>query len=74
MKAFEIQTFGLDSLILTERPEPSPGFGQVLIKLRSVSLNYRDLMVIKGLYNPKLPLPMIPFSDGVGEVVAVGKV
>jgi NADPH:quinone reductase-like Zn-dependent oxidoreductase len=74
MKAFEIQnTFGLDSLILTERPEPSPGFGQVLIKVRSVSLNYRDLMVVKGLYNPKLPLPRIPFSDGVGEVVAVGE-
>jgi NADPH:quinone reductase-like Zn-dependent oxidoreductase len=74
MKALEIQnTFGLDSLILAERPEPTPGYGQVLIKLRAVSLNYRDLMVVKGLYNPKLPLPMIPFSDGVGEVVAVGE-
>jgi NADPH:quinone reductase-like Zn-dependent oxidoreductase len=45
----------------------------VLIKLRAASLNYRDLMVVKGLYNPKLPLPLIPFSDGVGEVVAVGE-
>jgi NADPH:quinone reductase-like Zn-dependent oxidoreductase len=73
MKAFEIQnTFGLDSLTITERPDPTPGYGQVLIKLRAVSLNYRDLMVVKGLYNPKLPLPRIPFSDGVGEVVAVG--
>ncbi len=73
MKAFEIQNkFGLDSLTLTERPDPKPGYGQVLIKLRAVSLNYRDLMVVKGLYNPKLPLPLIPFSDGVGEVVAVG--
>lgn len=74
MKAFEIQnTFGLDSLTITERPDPAPGYGQVLIKLRAVSLNYRDLMVVKGLYNPKLPLPRIPFSDGVGEVVAVGE-
>lgn len=74
MKAFEIQnTFGLDSLTITERPDPTPGYGQVLIKVRAVSLNYRDLMVVKGLYNPKLPLPMIPFSDGVGEVVAVGE-
>ena len=73
MKAFEIQNkFGLDSLTLTERPDPKPSYGQVLIKLRSLSLNYRDLMVVKGLYNPKLPLPLIPFSDGVGEVVAVG--
>jgi len=74
MKAFEIQnSFGLDSLKLTERPDPSPGYGQVLIKLRAVSLNYRDLMVVKGLYNPNIPLPLIPFSDGVGEVVAVGE-
>lgn len=74
MKAFEIQTtFGLDSLTITERPDPTPGYGQVLIKLRAVSLNYRDLMVVKGLYDPKLPLPRIPFSDGVGEVVAVGE-
>ena len=73
MKAFEIKNkFGLDSLTLTERPDPKPSYGQVLIKLRSLSLNYRDLMVVKGLYNPKLPLPLIPFSDGVGEVVAVG--
>ncbi len=74
MKAFEIQkSFGLDSLKLTERPDPSPGYGQILIKLRAVSLNYRDLMVVKGLYNPNLPLPLIPCSDGVGEVVALGE-
>lgn len=74
MKAFEIQnSFGLDSLTLTERPDPSPGYGQVLIKLRAASLNYRDLMVVKGLYNPKQPLPLIPLSDAVGEVIAVGE-
>ena len=74
MQTFEIQnTFGLDALTLTERPDPSPGDGQVLIKLRAVSLNYRDLMVVKGLYNPNQPLPLIPFSDGVGEVIAVGE-
>lgn len=74
MKVYEIQSkFGLDSLTLTERPEPSPSFRQVLIKLRAASLNYRDLMVVKGLYDPNLPLPLIPMSDGVGEVVAVGE-
>jgi len=73
MKVFEIQGgFGIDNLKLAERPEPRPGPGQVLLKLRAWSLNYRDLMVIKGLYNPKLRLPFIPFSDGVGEVAAVG--
>lgn len=73
MKAFEIQnSFGLDALNLIERADPRPGYGQVLIKLRAVSLNYRDLMVVKGLYDPNIPLPLIPFSDGVGEVVALG--
>lgn len=57
---------------MTELPEPSPGPGQVLLKMRAASLNYRDLMVVKGLYNPNQPLPLIPFSDGVGEVMAVG--
>src|SRR2546421_5658137 len=74
MKVFEIQqTFGLDSLILTERPEPRPGPGQVLVQMRAFSLNYRDLLVVKGLYNPKMRLPMIPFSDGVGRVATVGE-
>lgn len=73
MKVVEIQNkFGLESLTLTERPEPSPNYGQVLVKMRAASLNYRDLMVVKGLYDPNIPLPLIPLSDGVGEVVAVG--
>src|SRR4029077_12406386 len=73
MKAFEIKGgFGLDALTLGERPDPRPGAGQVLLKMRAWSLNYRDLLIVKGLYNPKLRLPLIPLSDGVGEVVAVG--
>lgn len=73
MKVVEIQnTFGLASLKLAERLEPQPGTGEVLIKLRAASLNYRDLMVVQGRYNPKQPLPLVPLSDGVGEVVAVG--
>ncbi len=74
MKAFEVQnTFGLDSLVMTDRPEPRPGPGQVLLKMRAWSLNFRDLMVVKGLYNPRLRLPMVPLSDGVGEVVELGE-
>ncbi|MEB3341981.1 NAD(P)-dependent alcohol dehydrogenase [Okeania sp.] len=71
MKAFEIQEFG--NLILTERPQPQPKFGEVLVKVKAVSLNYRDILMIKGLYNPHLSLPVIPCSDGVGEVVSVGE-
>jgi NADPH:quinone reductase-like Zn-dependent oxidoreductase len=74
MKAFEVRnTFGIDSLTLTERPEPRPGPGQVLLKMRAFSLNYRDLMMVKGLYNPKLSLPVVPLSDGVGEVIGLGE-
>jgi len=73
MKVFEIKDiFGIDNLALVDRPQPSPGHGQILVKVRAVSLNYRDLLVVKGLYNPKLPLPLIPFSDGAGDVVALG--
>jgi NADPH:quinone reductase-like Zn-dependent oxidoreductase len=73
MKVFEIQGgFGLDKLQRAERPQPTPGPGQVLLKLETVSLNYRDLLVVKGLYNPKMKLPRIPVSDGVGQVAAVG--
>jgi NADPH:quinone reductase-like Zn-dependent oxidoreductase len=74
MKVYEIKdAFSLGNLCLAERPEPRPCHGQVLVKVRAVSLNYRDLLVVKGVYNPKLPLPLIPFSDGAGEIVAVGE-
>ena len=74
MRVFEIQGgFGLDALRLAERPQPEPGPRQVLLKLRAASLNYRDLMIVKGLYNPRLRLPRVPVSDGVGEVVVVGE-
>ena len=47
--------------------------GMVLIRVHAVSLNYRDQLMVKGLYNPKMALPRIPSSDGAGEVVAVGE-
>jgi NADPH:quinone reductase-like Zn-dependent oxidoreductase len=73
MKAIVIQpAFGIDNLQLIDRPEPKPGPGQVLLKMKAWSLNYRDLLVVKGLYNPKLKLPFVPLSDGIGEVIGVG--
>lgn len=73
MKAYEVQEFGIDKLALVEHPEPEPGPGEVLVKFRAYSLNYRDLMVVSGTYNPKMKLPAVPLSDGAGEVVAVGE-
>ena len=72
MRGWQVSSFGIDSLEFVERPTPTPGPGEVLVGIRAVSLNYRDLMVVKGLYNPKMQLPRIPCSDGAGEVVAVG--
>ena len=45
---------------------------QVLVRMSAASLNFRDLLTVKGAYNPRQPLPLIPGSDGVGEVVALG--
>ncbi len=64
--------FGLQNLKRVELPMPTPGPKQVLCRVRAASLNYRDLMMVRGEYNPRQPLPLIPLSDGVGEVVAVG--
>ena len=73
MKAFEINEFGIENLTLTERDEPKPKETEVLVKFHAASLNYRDLMMVKGFYNPKLKTPIVPLSDGAGEVVAIGE-
>jgi NADPH:quinone reductase-like Zn-dependent oxidoreductase len=73
LRVIEIRDrFGLDNLRPAERAEPEPGAGQILLRMRAASLNYRDLLTVTGHYNPKQPLPLIPCSDGVGEVVATG--
>ena len=72
MRAFEIQDFGIDNLKLVERETPEPGPGEVLVRLKAASLNFRDLMVAEGQYNPKLKRPMIPLSDGAGVVESTG--
>jgi NADPH:quinone reductase-like Zn-dependent oxidoreductase len=72
MKAWRIPAFGIDKLSLDEVPAPQPGPGQVLLDIHAVSLNYRDLMTVKGAYNPKLQPNRIPCSDGAGTVVATG--
>ena len=73
MRVGQFSSFGIDSLEFVERPTPHPGPGEVLVRVHAVALNYRDLLMLKGLYNPKLKLPRIPCSDGAGEVAAVGE-
>ncbi|MGD8454048.1 MAG: NAD(P)-dependent alcohol dehydrogenase [Phycisphaerae bacterium] len=72
MRRYRFDTFGLDHLRLEEGDAGPPGPGEVLLDVKAFSLNYRDLMVIKGLYNPNLTLPATPISDAAGVVAAVG--
>src|SRR5687768_6598751 len=72
MKAYEVQRFGIDDLALVEREKPPLGPGEVLVRFRAASLNYRDLMVVSGTYNPRMKLPAVPLSDGAGEVAEIG--
>jgi NADPH:quinone reductase-like Zn-dependent oxidoreductase len=64
--------FGFENLRLEQRPEPSCGPTQVLIRVRAVSLNARDIMMARGEYNPRQKLPLVLASDAAGEVVQVG--
>jgi len=74
MKAYQISQFGIDELEPVERDRPRPAAaGEVLVKLNAVSLNFRDVMIVSGTYNPRMRLPAIPFSDGAGEIVEVGR-
>lgn len=73
MRAYTIEDqFGLDRLTLGEREAGEPGPGEVRLNVKAVSLNYRDLMVIRGQYNPRQPLPLVPCSDGAGVIDAIG--
>ena len=73
MRAFEIRSAdGIDALHLADRPSPEPGTGEVLVRMRAASLNYRDLMTVQDPEGRRLPYPRIPNSDGAGEVVAIG--
>lgn len=65
-------SFGLENLRVVERDVPRPGRGQVLLQMKAAALNYRDLLMVRGRYNPRQSLPLIPCSDGVGIVGAVG--
>lgn len=72
MKAYEIEEFGIENLAISERAEPEPKAGEILVRFQAASLNYRDLMVVSGTYNSKMKLPAVPLSDGAGEVVELG--
>lgn len=73
MKAYELQgPGGADAMMLVDRPAPVPGPGEVLVKLKAVTINYRDLLTVKGGYGSRQKFPLVPLSDGAGVVESVG--
>lgn len=72
MRAIQAQSFDISGLKLVEVPIPTPGKGEVLVRIKAATLNYRDLAVLGGDYIKGLPLPYVPASDGAGIVEAVG--
>lgn len=73
MKAYEFHAFGFENLRLVDHDHPQAGPTDVVVQLRAASLNFRDLLFARGIYNPRAKFPAIPLSDGAGEVVAVGE-
>lgn len=75
MRAYRIEHYGgLDGLVSRDLPHPpTPGPGQAVVKMRAASLNFRDLLILRGQYKGLGKDMPIPCSDGAGEVVAVGE-
>src|SRR5678815_837753 len=76
MRALSVtEPWGFDQIKVVEAPDPMPGHGEVLVRMRAVSLNYRDMLMVQGMY-ARGPAqsggPITPFSDGCGIVEAVG--
>jgi NADPH:quinone reductase-like Zn-dependent oxidoreductase len=73
VRAYEVrETTGIDAIVLNpDRPKPEPAHGEILIRVRATSLNYRDHGVARGIYG-YTKFPVIPLSDGAGEVVELG--
>lgn len=73
MRAWQItREFGINNLALVNRPDPQPDPGRIVVRVRATSLNYRDLITVKHGGLRGLNLPLVPLSDGAGEIVGVG--
>ena len=69
MKCYELQgPGGVDALALVDKPVPQAGPGEVLVRLKAATLNYRDLLTVKGGYGSRQKFPLVPVSDGAGVV------
>lgn len=74
MRVMQIEDeWGLDHIKLAERPDPEPGAGEVVLRMKAASLNFRDTVLVNRGYGRRSgELPLVPVSDGAGEVIALG--
>src|SRR3982751_3852592 len=75
MRAWRVHELGDPSQVLRlhEVEQPTPGEGQVLVKVRAAALNFPDVLMAAGLYQEKPPLPYIPGIELCGEIVGTGQ-
>jgi NADPH:quinone reductase len=74
MKAWRVHQLGdpTDVLTLDDIPDPAPGPGEVVVEVAATSLNYPDILLCKGAYQEKAPLPFTPARELAGRVVTSG--
>jgi NADPH:quinone reductase-like Zn-dependent oxidoreductase len=74
MRAIELQGTGREErFVMSQRSRPEPRRGEVVVRTLAAALNARDAQIAGGHYVAAFPLPLIPLSDGVGEIVAIGE-
>ncbi|MDQ2803339.1 MAG: alcohol dehydrogenase catalytic domain-containing protein, partial [Pseudomonadota bacterium] len=66
------EAVSLDGLRLVERPDPSPGANDIVLRMRAAALNFRDLAMARGNLSCRVSPPLLPLSDGAGEIVEAG--
>ncbi|MCE8517222.1 NADPH:quinone oxidoreductase family protein [Ruegeria pomeroyi] len=64
---------GPETLELTELPDPTPGKGELLVRVHAAGVNFPDTLIIRDLYQMKPPRPFAPGGEIAGEVLAVGE-
>jgi NADPH2:quinone reductase len=75
VRAWQVSSLGEpgDVLTLAEVPDPRPGPGQVLVRVRAAAANFPDVLMCRGIYQVRPPLPYTPGVELCGEILAVGQ-